>query len=105
MVQIRPAVPADAPAVTAIFAALHTKVAVYALYRVFSVLFDNDARFLPLLLALAGLDLAALLGGAVVLLAVRVIHAPTRSSSGSTRRAAATRSPVSSRAGSTITTQ
>lgn len=52
------AYPSTSPAVTAIFAALHTKVAVYALYRVFSVLFDNDARFLPLLLALAGLTLA-----------------------------------------------
>lgn len=42
--------PSTSPAVTAIFAGLHTKVAVYAIYRIYSVVYDNDARFLPLLL-------------------------------------------------------
>nr|WP_221419586.1 monovalent cation/H+ antiporter subunit D family protein [Micrococcus flavus] len=41
------------PAVTGLFAALHTKVAVYALYRVYSVLYDGDPRLLPVLLVLA----------------------------------------------------
>ena len=41
------------PAVTALFAALHTKVAVYGLYRIYSVMYDGDARLLPLILVLS----------------------------------------------------
>ncbi|MDY6054430.1 monovalent cation/H+ antiporter subunit D family protein [Micrococcus sp.] len=47
------AYPSTSPAVTGIFAALHTKVAVYALYRVYAVAFDLDARFLPLILTVS----------------------------------------------------
>ncbi|MDO5628640.1 MAG: monovalent cation/H+ antiporter subunit D family protein [Mobilicoccus sp.] len=34
------------PAVTALFSGLHTKVATYAIYRLYSVIFDGDERFL-----------------------------------------------------------
>ena len=50
------------PAVTALFAALHTKVAVYGLYRIYSVMYDGDARLLPLILVLS---LATLVVGAL----------------------------------------
>ncbi|MBR8743880.1 monovalent cation/H+ antiporter subunit D family protein [Nocardiopsis sp. MG754419] len=33
-------------AVTALFSGLHTKVAIYAIYRLYAVVFDGDARFL-----------------------------------------------------------
>ena len=35
------AYPSTSPAVTAIFSALHTKVGVYAIYRIYSVLYDG----------------------------------------------------------------
>lgn len=38
--------PTTAPAVTALFSALHTKVAIYAVYRIYAVAFDGDTRFL-----------------------------------------------------------
>lgn len=34
------------PAVTALFSGIHTKVAIYAIYRIYSLLFDGDQRFL-----------------------------------------------------------
>jgi multicomponent Na+:H+ antiporter subunit D len=40
------AYPATSPAVTALFSGLHTKVAVYAIYRIYAVVFDGDARYL-----------------------------------------------------------
>lgn len=40
------AYPATSPAVTALFSGLHTKVAIYAIYRIYAVIFDGDARFL-----------------------------------------------------------
>lgn len=40
------AYPATSPAVTALFSGLHTKVAIYAIYRVYAVVFDGDSRFL-----------------------------------------------------------
>ncbi len=40
------AYPATSPAITALFSGLHTKVAIYAIYRVYAVVFDGDARFL-----------------------------------------------------------
>lgn len=40
------AYPSTSPAITALFSGLHTKVAIYAIYRVYAVLFDGDARFL-----------------------------------------------------------
>ena len=38
--------PAASPAITALFSGLHTKVAIYAIYRLYAVVFDGDARFL-----------------------------------------------------------
>ena len=51
------AYPATSPAVTALFAALHTKVALYAIFRVYSVVYDGDPRFLWVLATLACLTL------------------------------------------------
>ncbi|RIV40247.1 monovalent cation/H+ antiporter subunit D family protein [Micromonospora radicis] len=38
--------PATSPAVTALFSGLHTKVAIYAIYRIYAVVFDGDQRYL-----------------------------------------------------------
>ncbi|WP_017587732.1 monovalent cation/H+ antiporter subunit D family protein [Nocardiopsis ganjiahuensis] len=38
--------PAASPAVTALFSGLHTKVAIYAIYRLYALVFDGDAKFL-----------------------------------------------------------
>ncbi|MEH0057905.1 monovalent cation/H+ antiporter subunit D family protein [Auritidibacter ignavus] len=38
--------PATSPAITALFSGLHTKVAIYAIYRLYAVIFDGDTRFL-----------------------------------------------------------
>lgn len=40
------AYPATSPAITALFSGLHTKVAIYAIYRIYAVIFDGDARWL-----------------------------------------------------------
>ncbi|MGO1509607.1 MAG: monovalent cation/H+ antiporter subunit D family protein [Actinomycetales bacterium] len=40
------AYPATSPAVTALFSGLHTKVAIYAIYRIYAVVFDGDTRYL-----------------------------------------------------------
>lgn len=40
------AYPSTSPAMTALFSGLHTKVAVYAIYRIYSVVFDGDDRYL-----------------------------------------------------------
>lgn len=40
------AYPATSPAITALFSGLHTKVAIYAIYRLYAVMFDGDARWL-----------------------------------------------------------
>lgn len=40
------AYPATSPAVTALFSGLHTKVAIYAIYRIYAVLYDGDTRYL-----------------------------------------------------------
>ncbi|WP_062381430.1 monovalent cation/H+ antiporter subunit D family protein [Demequina pelophila] len=40
------AYPATSPTVTAMFSGLHTKVAIYAIYRIYAVIFDGDSRFL-----------------------------------------------------------
>ncbi|OLT46218.1 cation:proton antiporter [Saccharomonospora sp. CUA-673] len=40
------AYPATSPAVTALFSGLHTKVAIYAIYRIYAVVFDGDSRWL-----------------------------------------------------------
>ncbi|APU15856.1 MULTISPECIES: monovalent cation/H+ antiporter subunit D family protein [Actinoalloteichus] len=38
--------PATSPAVTALFSGLHTKVAIYAIYRLYALLFEGDATYL-----------------------------------------------------------
>lgn len=38
--------PAASPAITALFSGLHTKVAIYAIYRLYALVFDGDAKFL-----------------------------------------------------------
>ncbi|HSK60914.1 MAG TPA: monovalent cation/H+ antiporter subunit D family protein [Actinomycetospora sp.] len=38
--------PAASPAVTALFSGLHTKIAIYAIYRIYAVVFAGDALFL-----------------------------------------------------------
>ncbi|WP_250446422.1 monovalent cation/H+ antiporter subunit D family protein, partial [Actinotalea sp. C106] len=40
------AYPATSPAVTALFSGLHTKVAIYGIYRIYAVVFDGDSRYL-----------------------------------------------------------
>ena len=40
------AYPATSPVVTAMFSGLHTKVAIYAIYRIYAVVFEGDSRFL-----------------------------------------------------------
>lgn len=40
------AYPATSPAVTALFSGLHTKVAIYAIYRIYAVVYGGDTRFL-----------------------------------------------------------
>ncbi|WP_430593187.1 monovalent cation/H+ antiporter subunit D family protein [Humidisolicoccus flavus] len=40
--------PATSPAVTALFSGLHTKVAIYAIYRIYAQLFEGDERFLTI---------------------------------------------------------
>ena len=40
------AYPATSPAITALFSGLHTKVAIYGIYRMYAVLFDGDTRWL-----------------------------------------------------------
>jgi multicomponent Na+:H+ antiporter subunit D len=54
------AYPGTSAMVMALFAGLHSKVALYAVYRVYSVVYDNTATYLPVLLALA---LASILVG------------------------------------------
>lgn len=38
--------PSTSPAVTALFSGLHTKVAIYAIYRIYAMVFDGDERYL-----------------------------------------------------------
>ena len=40
------AYPATSPAVTALFSGLHTKVAIYVIYRIYAVIYDGDTRYL-----------------------------------------------------------
>lgn len=40
------AYPTTSPAITALFSGLHTKIAIFAIYRIYAVVFDGDARFL-----------------------------------------------------------
>ncbi|AEF38689.1 monovalent cation/H+ antiporter subunit D family protein [Hoyosella subflava] len=38
--------PYTSPAVTALFSGLHTKVAIYAIYRIYAVIYEGDSRYL-----------------------------------------------------------
>lgn len=40
------AYPSTSPAITALFSGLHTKVSIYAIYRIYAVVFDGDGRYL-----------------------------------------------------------
>ncbi|MFH0410839.1 monovalent cation/H+ antiporter subunit D family protein [Corynebacterium sp. L4756] len=57
--------PYTSPAVTALFSGLHTKVAVYAIYRWYSVIYDGDARWLWILVLLFTLTMVLGVLGAV----------------------------------------
>lgn len=57
--------PYTSPAVTALFSGLHTKIAVYILYRLYAVLFDGDQRFLWILVLLFSLTMLIGVLGAV----------------------------------------
>lgn len=63
-----------APAVTAVFSGLMTKVGVYALYRVFGVVLPNQlAALAPLILALAGITMVVGVVGAMAQMNIRRI--------------------------------
>jgi multicomponent Na+:H+ antiporter subunit D len=53
------------PAITAIFSAVHTKAAVYVIYRVYAVMFDGAETWQPVLLAIA--TVTAVVGAAAAL--------------------------------------
>ncbi|OUZ06839.1 cation:proton antiporter [Aeromicrobium sp. PE09-221] len=59
------AYPSTSPAVTALFSGLHTKVAIYAIYRLYAVLFDGDQRWLVIGLVIFSLTMAIGVLGAV----------------------------------------
>ena len=44
--------PFASPVINAVFSGLHTKIAIYAIYRIYAVVFDGDQRYLPVLLVL-----------------------------------------------------
>jgi multicomponent Na+:H+ antiporter subunit D len=51
------AYPGTSASVMALFSALHTKVAIYAIYRIYSVVYDNAEQWLPLLLVLVAVTM------------------------------------------------
>ncbi len=59
------AYPSTSPAVTALFSGLHTKVAIYAIYRLYAVLFEGDQRWLAIGLTIFALTMAVGVLGAV----------------------------------------
>lgn len=59
------AYPATSPAITALFSGLHTKVAIYAIYRVYAVMFDGDDRWLWIGVAVFGATMLIGVLGAV----------------------------------------
>ena len=63
------------PAVTALFSGLLTKVGVYALFRLYSVIFAGDVTWQPLLLAVAGATMLVGVLGAVGKSEIRAILA------------------------------
>lgn len=59
------AYPSTSPAITALFSGLHTKVAIYAVYRIYAVVFDGDTRWLGIGLAIFALTMVIGVLGAV----------------------------------------
>ncbi|MBB4929449.1 multicomponent Na+:H+ antiporter subunit D [Lipingzhangella halophila] len=57
--------PNTSPAVAALFSGLHTKVAVYAVYRIYAVVYDGDPRYLVVLVTIATITMAVGVLGAV----------------------------------------
>lgn len=57
--------PMTSPSVTALFSGIHTKVAIYAIYRLYAYLFDGDQRFLWIALVLTSLTMLVGVLGAV----------------------------------------
>ncbi|WP_046470025.1 monovalent cation/H+ antiporter subunit D family protein [Allosalinactinospora lopnorensis] len=57
--------PYTSPVVAALFSGLHTKVAVYAIYRIYALVYDGDARYLAVLLAVFTATMAVGALGAV----------------------------------------
>ncbi|GAA4828840.1 monovalent cation/H+ antiporter subunit D family protein [Garicola koreensis] len=57
--------PMTSPAVTALFSGIHTKVAIYAIYRIYSLLFDGDERFLWIALLVTSLTMLVGVLGAI----------------------------------------
>lgn len=53
------------PAVTALFSGIHTKIAIYAIYRIYAMLFDGDQRFLWVGLTIAAVTMVVGALGAV----------------------------------------
>src|SRR5690625_4840465 len=59
------AYPATSPAVTALISGLHTKVAIYAIYRIYAVVYGGDTRFLWIGVVLFSLTMLIGVFGAV----------------------------------------
>jgi len=59
------AYPGTSPAITALFSGLHTKVAIYAIYRIYSVVYGGDTRFLWIGVVLFSLTMLIGVFGAV----------------------------------------
>lgn len=57
--------PMTSPSVTALFSGIHTKVAIYAIYRLYAYLFDGDQRFLWIALLLTSATMLVGVLGAV----------------------------------------
>ncbi|MBA0127394.1 monovalent cation/H+ antiporter subunit D family protein [Haloechinothrix sp. YIM 98757] len=57
--------PATSPALTALFSGLHTKVAVYAIYRIYAVVFDGGTAYTGLVLLVLSLTMLVGVFGAV----------------------------------------
>src|SRR5699024_697479 len=59
------AYPGTSPAITALFSGLHTKVAIYAIYRIYAVVYNGDTRFLWIGVVLFSLTMLIGVFGAV----------------------------------------
>ncbi|BAU32209.1 monovalent cation/H+ antiporter subunit D family protein [Microcella alkaliphila] len=65
------------PAVTALFSGLHTKVAIYVIYRIYAVVFDGDATWLVIALVITSLTMVIGVFGAMgepTMRAILVFH-------------------------------